>query len=305
MYSGDNMQINRMFEIIYILLEKKTVTAKELAERFEVSIRTIYRDIESLSSAGIPVFMSKGKGGGISLLSDFVLNKTVLTQDEKDNIISALNAIKSIDMESSDSALGRLSSLFGKQNSNWIEIDFSDWGTNYKKKDNFIILKNAIINKNVVEFEYYSTKGEKTQRTAESLKLCFKGRDWYLYAYCRERNDFRFFKLSRMNNIKVLNEKVERNAPETVFEETPKTFTNNLVSLKMKFSPEMAYMVYDVFDTYDELPDGSFIVDIELPKADWLTNYILSFGEHCEVLEPEEIKNIVKEKIEKLSEYYF
>ncbi len=304
MYSGDNMQINRMFEIIYILLEKKTVTAKELADRFEVSIRTIYRDIESLSATGIPVFMSKGKGGGISLLSDFVLNKTVLTQNEKDNIISALNAIKTIDVENSNSAIGRLSSLLGKQNSNWIEIDFSDWGNGDRKKDNFLILKNAIINKNVVEFEYYSSKGEKTERTAECLKLCFKSRDWYLYAYCRQRKDSRFFKLSRMNNIVVLDEKIERIAPETVFKQEQKLFDSEFITIKMKFSPKMAFMVYDSFDNYEVMKDGGFLVTAEMPKANWLISYILSFGEYCEVLEPQEIRDKVKNSLEKISEKY-
>lgn len=304
MYSGDNMQINRMFEIIYILLEKKTVTAKELADRFEVSIRTIYRDIESLSATGIPVFMSKGKGGGISLLSDFVLNKTVLTQNEKDNIISALNAIKTIDVENSNSAIGRLSSLLGKQNSNWIEIDFSDWGNGDRKKDNFLILKNAIINKNVVEFEYYSSKGEKTERTAECLKLCFKSRDWYLYAYCRQRKDSRFFKLSRMNNIVVLDEKIERIAPETVFKQEQKLFDSEFITIKMKFSPKMAFMVYDSFDNYEVMKDGGFLVTANMPKANWLISYILSFGEYCEVLEPQEIRDKVKNSLEIISEKY-
>ncbi len=304
MYSGDNMQINRMFEIIYILLEKKTVTAKELAERFEVSVRTIYRDIESLSATGIPVFMSKGKGGGISLLSDFVLNKTVLTQDEKDNIISALNAIKTIDIENSNPAIGRLSSLFGKQNSNWIEIDFSDWGNGDRKKDNFLILKNAIINKNVVEFEYYSSKGEKTERTAECLKLCFKSRDWYLYAYCRQRKDNRFFKLSRMNNILVLDEKIERVAPETVFEQEQLPFESELITIKMKFSYKMAFMVYDIFDNFEVMSDGSFLVTANMPKANWLVSYILSYGEHCEVLEPQEIRDNIKNTIKQISKNY-
>lgn len=87
------MQINRLFEIVYILLDKKRVTSRELAERFEVSSRTIYRDIETLSAAGIPVYMSKGKGGGISLLPDFVLNKAVITDEEKEEILSSLKAV--------------------------------------------------------------------------------------------------------------------------------------------------------------------------------------------------------------------
>ena len=119
------MQINRLFEVVYILLDKKTVTAKELAERFEVSSRTIYRDIETLSSAGIPVYMSKGKGGGISLLPDFVLNKAVLTDEEKEDILSSLKAVKAVNLSKTDTALKKLSSLFGESNTDWIGNEVS------------------------------------------------------------------------------------------------------------------------------------------------------------------------------------
>ena len=109
------MQINRLFEIIYILLDKKTVTSKELADRFEVSTRTIYRDIETLSISGIPIYMSKGRGGGISLLPTFILNKTVITDEEKENILSSLKAVSAVGFSKTDTALTKLSSLFGSQ----------------------------------------------------------------------------------------------------------------------------------------------------------------------------------------------
>ena len=102
------MQINRLFEIVYLLLEKKQITAKELAEHCEVSTRTIYRDVETLSGAGIPIYMTKGKGGGISLLPEFVLNKTVITEAERADILSSLHAMHAVDLQEAGTALHKL-----------------------------------------------------------------------------------------------------------------------------------------------------------------------------------------------------
>ena len=119
------MQINRLFEIVYILLEHQCMTAKELANRFEVSVRTIYRDIDVLSAAGIPIYMTRGKGGGISLLPNFILNKTVLTESEKTEILSALHAVQAVNSNESKTVIQRLSNLFGEAQTDWLEIDFS------------------------------------------------------------------------------------------------------------------------------------------------------------------------------------
>ena len=194
------MQINRLFEIIYILLNKETVTSKELAERFEVSARTIYRDIDILSAAGIPIYTEKGRNGGISLLHDFVLNKTVLTQEERNDILSSLKAVSAVGADRTDTALKKLGAMFGGGADSWLEIDFSSWAE-------------------VIEFEYFSGSGERTKREAEPLKLCFKGGSWYLYAFCRFRNDFRFFKLTRIINVKIKEEIFSRSVPRKIFKE--------------------------------------------------------------------------------------
>lgn len=136
-----------MFEIIYILLDKKIVTARELAQRFEVSQRTIYRDIETLSSAGIPIYMIKGKGGGISILEAFVLNKAVLTEEEKLDVLSSLQAVGAIKFNETTSALQKLASFFGENNSDWIEIDFSSWYNSEKEAKMFNDIKFAILSK--------------------------------------------------------------------------------------------------------------------------------------------------------------
>lgn len=297
------MQVNRLFEIIYILLNKNTVTSKELASRFEVSPRTIYRDVETLSAAGIPIYMTKGKGGGISLMSDFILNKALLTDDEKENILSSLKAVNAVDLSESHNALKKLSSLFGEDSSDWIEVDFSTWANIQNEKETFNIIKSSILSKNLMSFSYASAKGEQTSRQVEPLKLCYKSGAWYLYGYCIGREDFRFFKLKRIKELTILEETFVRKAPKQIFTED-NTFGDEYIDLKLKLSQEMAYRVYDEFLTYEKLDDGSFIAEIKYPKGEWIFYYISSFGKHCEVLEPPSVRDDIKKELENILKNY-
>ncbi|GAA0075856.1 YafY family protein [Clostridium sp. CTA-5] len=295
------MQVNRLFEIIYILLEKNIVTAKELAERFEVSQRTIYRDIETLSTAGIPVYMSKGKGGGISILPDFILNKAILTEEEKSEILSSIRAVNAVSFSDPEpeKVLKKLNNMLGDNDTDWIEVDFSNWGNAEKEKETFNNLKSAILSKKIVKFDYSSGKGENISREVCPLKLYFKGQSWYMYGYCRIRNDYRFFKLRRIKDLCISKESFNIKAPKNIMKED-NIFNDEFITLKMRISSKMAYRVYDEFEDFKKLDDGSFFVTIEYPKGDWLFSYISSFGEECEVLEPQEIRKDIKNKIEKM-----
>lgn len=297
------MQINRLFEIIYILIDKKRVTSKELAEHFEVSTRTIYRDIDALSLAGIPIYMSKGRGGGISILDDYVLNKTVLTSEEKNEILSSLKALKSLSSSNSESAVNKLSSLFGNSNPDWIEIDFSSWYNSEKEQSIFEQLKSAIISRKVISFDYASAKGELTKRTVEPVKLCFKGMSKYLYAFCLLRNDYRFFKLSRIKNLETSDEKFFRDDIPKVFDQKV-DFYDEFIRLKLRISPTMTFRVYDEFDEFEIDEDGNFIVEIDYPKGEWIFYYISSFGSSCEVLEPLDIRESYKAELIKTLKNY-
>ena len=307
------MQINRLFEMIYILLNKESMTAKAFAEYFEVSPRTIYRDVELLSGAGIPIYMTKGKGGGISLLPDFVLNKTVLTDVEKADILSALKAVEAVSLEQVSTAVGKLSSMFGGAGSDWLEVDFSDWANGEEEAAVFSMLKTAILEKKKVEFLYHG--GQKKDklvinnnesceyRIVEPLKLCFKGQSWYLYAYCTLRNDFRFFKLRRMKEVRRLEDEFQRIAPLKLFDGS-KLFEDKFVTITLKLSKDMAYRVYDEFSQYEILADGSFRVQLSMPKGEWVYHYLATFGEHCEILAPADIRLEIKEKLQKTLKQY-
>lgn len=291
------MKGNRLFEIIYILLDKKNVKAKELAEYFEVSQRTIYRDIEDLSQAGVPIYMTKGKGGGISLLSDFILNKTVLSHEEKKEILAAMQGLNAVNQNEFNGALSKLSSFLGGNNENWIEVDFSNWDKNNDLGDKFTSIKNSIINKNLISFEYFNSKGESLERSVEPLKLVFKGQGWYLYAYCKQRKDNRFFKLTRMNNVKISSEKFTRTAPNKLFSEEDIGYSNKLIHLKLRVNKKLGFRIYDEFQNHSLDDNGEFIVDLDYPSGDWLFGYLMSFGENIEVLEPLHIREEIKKRL--------
>ena len=294
------MQINRLFEIVYILLDKKTITAKELSEHFEVSVRTIYRDIDTLSIAGIPIYTNKGKGGGISLIEDFVLNKSVLSEKEQNEILmslQSLNAMKFLDVEP---VLKRLSTIFNKESTNWIDVDFSQWGSDDSEKEKFNIIKTAIISTKMVSFDYFSSYGEKTLRTVEPLKLIFKGQGWYLYGFCRLKGEFRIFKITRIKNLSLLNETFKREIPNDIWGEGDKSYKNKMVTLILKIDERMAYRLYDEFDQENIVKnsDGSFTATTTFPDGDWIYGYVMSYGEYAEVIEPKDIREIIKRKFE-------
>lgn len=298
------MQINRLFEIVYILLDKKTVTARELSEHFEVSKRTIYRDMEILSQAGIPIYTTKGKGGGISVLPEFVLNKSILSDAEQNEILAALQSVNALNGSPADPVLEKLATFFKKDNTNWIDVDFSHWGSDEKEREKFTLVKNGILGRTLLSFDYYSSYGEKSTRLIEPLKLLFKSQSWYLYGYCRLKCDYRIFKITRIRNISASVESFEREIPRDIW--TEDEYAGEMFALTLKFDAEMAYRLYDEFASEDIVlnSDGSFTVKTVIPKRDWICGYIMSFGEHVEVLEPQAIKNEIKNKYQKVLNKY-
>jgi predicted DNA-binding transcriptional regulator YafY len=300
------MQINRLFETIYILLHKKTTTAKELAERFEVSERTIYRDIETLSSAGIPIYASQGKGGGISLLDDYVLDKSILSEREQNEILYALQSLSVTKVPQMDQVLAKLSSLFNKNNTSWIEVDFSPWGSDESSIGQFTILKDAILSRRIIEFYYFNSSGEKSTRRVEPMKLIFKVNAWYLQAFCLTKNTNRTFKISRMSDLWITPQTfMERNSDELP-ESGQMPNHQDWIDLCLKISAQGAYRVYDEFKEKDitQNNDGSFTVTASLPDSKWLIRYLLSFGVDVEVLAPPKIRDAFRDELNNMMGKY-
>ena len=297
------MKDNRLFRILYYILEKEKVTANELADKFEVSVRTIYRDIDSISSVGVPIFTTQGKGGGIKIDNEFILNKSLFDTNEKEEIIAALQGLEKTNEPYKSELITKLSALFKIKNSNWIEIDFTSWGSNNTYQDLFNALKTTIINKNIISFSYNSSKGEKINRKVKPIRLLFKEQDWYLYAFCLLRNDFRYFKLSRMKDLEVLAINYEDNFENAVLKKELKY--ENIVNIKLKFDKSVTFRVYDEFnEAIEEDEKGNLYVEIKIPNNYKLYNYIFSFGSNVEILEPKEIRNQFKNMINEIAKKY-
>ena len=298
------MQISRLFEIVYLLLERRSVTARELAERFEVSPRTIYRDVDALAQAGIPVYADRGQGGGIRLMEQFVLNKSLLSVKERRELLASVQGMQAVREEEVQPLLEKLSSLFGAEREDWIEVDFSPWTSSGELGKYFQLLKEAILNRQVVCFSYSAANGSTVERTAEPHRLFFRGYDWYLLAWCRIRSDFRYFKLTRMRGLATLPEHFEkRNIPER---ESAYEQPDSQIELTVRASPRMAYRVYDEFppDFWEKEENGSFLIRFAMPQNEWLYSYLLGYGPELEVISPPQVREELLERAEKILKNY-
>ena len=298
------MQISRLFEIVYLLLERRSVTARELAERFEVSPRTIYRDVDALAQAGIPVYADRGQGGGIRLMEQFVLNKSLLSVKERRELLAFVQGMQAVREEEVQPLLEKLSSLFGAEREDWIEVDFSPWTSSGELGKYFQLLKEAILNRQVVCFSYSAANGSTVERTAEPHRLFFRGYDWYLLAWCRIRSDFRYFKLTRMRGLATLPEHFEkRNIPER---ESAYEQPDSQIELTVRASPRMAYRVYDEFppDFWEKEENGSFLIRFAMPQNEWLYSYLLGYGPELEVIAPPQVREELLERAEKILKNY-
>lgn len=307
--------VERLLGIIYVLMNKETVTAPELAKRFEVSVRTIYRDIESLSIAGIPVYCKKGRNGGISLMRQFVLNKMLLTKEEQQAILAALVSVRETGAGGEEATLKKLGEFFMTEPMEWLAIDLSDWSG--IRRQLYEDVKTAVLGHQLLSFDYYGQGREMSRRTVEPVQLLFKEYTWYLWAFCRTRQAFRLFKLFRMKRQEVL--------PETfvpkwgaAYEEWAASLARQdekskeagtespLTPITVWIDKREAYRVYDRFDESELtlLPDGNFLVKLAYPLDDWVYGVVLSFGPSAKVLEPEHVRVEVKRRVEAMCRNY-
>ncbi len=270
------MRINRMFEIIYMLLDEEQVTA------------------------GIPIYMSRGKNGGIALAKGYTIDKKLLSNEERSSIINALSGFNSFSEDKSSELIKKLSLFFGASNESYIEIDPMDWGD--RVKNAYELLKEAIQEKRVVEFDYISPDSGVSSRRIEPYKLYFKSSTWYLKCYCLTKNSERLFRLSRMKNIVLTEPFTPRVIKEITLDETkaPK------VKLKLLIDKSEEYRVLDEFKESEVKlnADGNYVVETEMIRSNWIVGYLLSYGSKLTVIYPKEIRDIIVEHVQGLSKNY-
>ncbi|WP_368234319.1 helix-turn-helix transcriptional regulator [Anaerotruncus rubiinfantis] len=297
------MQINRLFEITYLLIERGRMTAAELAERFEVSTRTIYRDLEILSGAGIPVYTDRGKGGGIRMMEQFVLGRSLLTEGEQDRLLAGLQGLSALDVPEAKAALQKLAALFGRPQNTWLEVDLSPWGDGADKQVQFSLLQEAVQCRRVIVFDYFGANGVASRRQVEPLKLLFKGRGWYLYGFCRQRQGFRLFKCGRMRRVELTGEQVTREAPDMIFSNAASI---EMITLRLHLDAGLAYRVYDEFppEQVERLPDGGFLVKMQAAAGEWVFSFLLSLGPQAQVLGPAWVREGMQKRLEQMRKAY-
>ena len=288
------MQESRLFRIVYFLLNRGQVTAAELAREFEVSVRTIYRDIDALSGAGIPVYAETGRNGGISLLDNYVLDRTLLSEKERQDILAALQSLSAAGNTCDKATLDKLSALFRLPSDNWYEVDFSRWGEVAQDNNKFEDLKKAVVCHRCVQISYVGAYTAESSSKIHPLKLLYKSRAWYVKAYCAEKKDFRLFKLNRIIRWELLEEEfIPVSWPEPSEEE--KTPEQDQTPIVLRFSREVAYRVYDEFDLnhIQEQENGEMLVTAYMPQDGWLTGFLLSFGAQVEVISPAYLREVL------------
>ena len=300
------MKIDRQIGILSVLLQKETVTAPYLAEKFEVSRRTINRDIEDLCKAGIPIVTKQGVNGGISIIENYKLDKTLFTQGEMQDILAGL---RSLDSVNGTNRYGQLMEKLSVGSSDFIVgnqsvlIDLSSW---YKDSlaPKIELIRASIDQCRELEFIYYSPKGESV-RCIEPYYLIFQWSSWYVWGWCVKRRDFRLFKLNRMDQVKISEQEFPpRQVPMPDLSDE-RIFSGG-IKVKALFEQDCKWRLVEEFgsESFSVQQDGRLLFQFDYTNKDNLITWLLSFGEKAELLEPEEIRKEIKDSIECMKKRY-
>lgn len=312
------MKVDRLVSIIMILLDKERIGAQELADMFEVSPRTIYRDIDSINLAGIPVRSTSGVGGGFEIMEKYKIDNKVFSSNDLSTLLMGLSSLSNM-MHGDElaHALAKVKSFIPADKAKDIElkanqicIDLSPWLGNKNVRLYLEIIKAALQENKLLSFEYADNHGSKTARTIEPYQLLLKDSHWYLHGYCQLRNEYRLFKISRMSNLEIQQETfVLRDYQKPIFEfdEILKTIQEPLIeTIKIRIHKSVMDSVLE-FCEYDcFLPDGMdyYMVNFPFIENDYYYNILFSLGDTCECLEPLHIRTEMKRRIHNLAILY-
>ena len=299
------MKIDRLIGILSILLQKEKVTAPELAEKYEVSRRTINRDIEALCKAGIPIVTAQGQNGGISIMEGYKIDSKLLTSADMQTILAGLRSLDSVSGTNQVAQLmeklsaGASALIPGSQN---ILIDLSSW---YRESlaPKIDCIRKAMDGHYTIAFRYYAPKGE-SQRIIEPYYLIFRWSSWYIWGYCRAREDYRLFKLNRMEELRMEEPFTARAVPLPDLR-NERIFPGG-IRVKALFEPECKWRLVEEFgsDCFEEREDGKLLFYADYTDAGNLMTWLLSFRDKVILLEPEEIKKELVDSIEKMGKRY-
>jgi predicted DNA-binding transcriptional regulator YafY len=306
MSGGDGMKIDRLLGIVTTLLQKDKVTAPYLAEKFEVSRRTILRDLDDICRAGIPVVTTQGSGGGISIADGYKLDKSVLTTGELQSIIAGLRGMESIDKQAGIERLIRKLSPDSDAVVSLRESVIIDLASNYKNSlsEKISLIKRAISSQRLIEFDYHYAKGQ-TRRRIEPYFIAFKWSSWYVFGYCTDRQDFRLFKLNRLWALSATDDGFAvREIPDDRLSLDGGLTDENEVTVL--FDTSARYRLIEDFGlrAFQETPDGKLTLTVGYTNKDYILSWILGFGDKAQVSSPPELAGELRQIAEQIVKNY-
>ncbi|GFZ30770.1 DeoR family transcriptional regulator [Clostridium zeae] len=301
------MKQGRLLSILIIISQKGLVTGRELAEHFEVSLRTIYRDIEEISETGVPIAAIGGKGGGYYIMEDYNINNIFINKKEVEPIIAVMDNLNSLfgkNPKFNDMVL-KIETLRNKEEHRYsnLNINMSHFAMEQELREYLYLINKAIEESRVLEFQYINRRMEYSKRIVEPIQIEFSVGQWFIIAFCRERKDYRKFKLIRIRNMKLGGDFIKRQISQQeikkIFEYS---YEKNSILVKMKFSSKIGEQLTEYFpkDKIILLEDGGYIVENFFPNDEGLKKFILNFGKECEVITPLKLRKEILEYIESI-----
>ncbi|ASS67517.1 MULTISPECIES: YafY family protein [unclassified Paenibacillus] len=308
------MKIDRLLAITVLLLNRGRISAKELAERFEVSTKTIYRDIDSLNLSGIPIVTFKGVSGGFEIMEGYTMDRQFLTREEIGALASAVNGMKSaLDDGMLAVLLDKVKALVGKSgrspsSSEAVMFDFNPWGQSGQAREKLLMLRHAADRMLKVEIQYVDRNGSGSERVIEPANLIMKAGIWYVRSFCLLENEIRVFRLSRIRELRLLPEHFRsRELPLLDKYEWDREWSKDKeTDLILEFHPDARHRVEDSFPSHLVHPDadGRVTVAGRLAVDEWFYGMLLSYGEHVKVIEPEFVAEELVFRVRKIIGLY-
>lgn len=308
------MKVDRLISIIMVLLDKDRIGAQELADLFEVSPRTIYRDIDAINMAGIPVCSIPGVGGGFEIMPGYKIDKNVFSTADLSALLMGLSSLSGmVQGDEMAHALAKVRSFIPADKAKDIElkvnqicIDLSPWMGSGNTQSYLEMIKAALQDNKLLSFEYIAHHGNKTARTVEPYQLVLKGSHWYFQGYCLKRNDFRLFRLSRMSNLQVQEDIFTPRVYQKPILDFAETLETMQIKIKLRVHKSVIDRVLDFCSYECFTPDGieHYIVNFPFIENDYYYSILFGFGNQCECLEPLHIRTEIKRRLHDMTGLY-
>lgn len=304
------MRVDRLLSMLLIISKKGMVTGKELAEHFEVSLRTIYRDIEKLGEAGIPIASMGGKGGGYYIMENYNVDNLFLKKDEASTFMAIMNNLNFLFGKNAqfNAMVLKIENTYNREkNTDKLSINMSHFSMENELKEYLFLMNQAIEENKLMVFDYCNRQMEYSERIVEPVQIAFSSGQWYLVGFCRYRDDYRRFKLVRIRNLRMGEDFEKRDISKAEIEEIfEESYRKSSISITLKFSNRMGKQLTEYFqeENIQQTEDNQYIVVDHFPYEEGLLKYILSFGKECEIIEPLYLRDKLREYVKELLHLY-